>query len=86
MINNTNFENAGSLSCVNKNTHNIRNKVSKLNNQFDSLTKFLKENGISNKDIDSFEEIIEVKGKINLEKGYGKEVKEWITTMVSKSM
>jgi hypothetical protein len=86
MVNNINFEKAKSVSFVNKNTHDAPKTVSKINNDFDSLTKFLKENGVSDDDIKSLEDLIEIEGKINLEKGYGKEVKEWITNMISKSI
>ena len=86
MFNNINFQNAASVSFASKNLQNTHNPVSKINNDFDSLTKFLKENGVSDKDIESLEDLIAVEGKINLENGYGKEVKEWITNMISKSI
>ena len=85
MRNNINFQNSSSISFVNENIQNKHTNVSKRDNDFDSLTKFLKENGVCDIDIKTLEDLIEVEGEVNLETGYGKKVKEWITHLISKS-
>lgn len=70
---------------TNEDVKNIHHNVLKENHDFDSLTKFLKENGVSNKDINTLENLIEIEGEVNVKTGYGKKVKEWITYIVSQS-
>lgn len=79
------FNNSSTSSFVNKSTHSGDNTVSKIDHDFDSLTKFLKENGVLDEDINFLENLIEIEGSINLESGYGKKVKELITELISKS-
>lgn len=85
MINNISFQNSSSISFIKNNVDNKHRYISKRDQDFDSLTKFLKENGVSDIDIKTLEDLIEVEGEINLEHGYGKKVKEWITHLISKS-
>ena len=85
MVNNINFENCSTISFVNKKIKNSECKIAKENHDFDSLTKFLKENGVSDEDIDTLENLIEQEGEINLKTGYGKKVKEWITHLIRQS-
>lgn len=85
METNINFQNSSNISFVHRNIQNERHNISKKNHDFDSLTKFLKENGVTDDDIKTLEDLIEVEGEVNLESGYGKKVKEWITYLISKS-
>lgn len=85
MVNNVTFQNSPNISFMNKNIKNEHQKASKINHDFDSLTKFLHENGVCDDDIKTLEDLIEVEGEVHLERGYGKKVKEWITHLISKS-
>jgi len=85
METNTNFQNSSSISFVNKNIQNEHHNTTKKDHDFDSLTKFLKENGVADDDIKTLEDHIEEEGGVNLKSGYGKKVKEWITYLISKS-
>ena len=85
MLNNIGFQNSSSISFIKNNIENEHHYVSKRDHDFDSLTKFLKENGVTDNDIKTLEDLIEVEGEVNLETGYGKKVKEWITHLISKS-
>ena len=85
MENSINFQNSSSILFVNKNIQNEHHNISKKDHDFDSLTKFLKENGVTDDDIKTLEDLIEKEGEVNLETGYGKKVKEWITHLISKS-
>jgi len=86
MFNDINHVNSDVSSLSNTSLDNMNKTIFKRSHDFDSLTKFLKENGVSDNDIDSLEDLIEKEGEVNLEKGYGKEVKELIIRLISKSI
>ena len=85
MLNSCSLNSISNIPFTNVDITNIHHTTTKDNHDFDSLTKFLKENGVSDKDINTLENLIEIEGEVNVKTGYGKKVKEWITYLVSKS-
>ena len=85
MSDNDSLNSTSNIPFTNDDIKNINHNYLKKSKDFESLTNFLKENGISDKDIKTLENLIEIEGEVNLENGYGKKVKEWITFLIAKS-